>query len=83
IRMRDAGDQVRTALVSAPHNLSGVIETYSPTQECLAMWLVDEEVGPLAPSKCAARYVTPDKSYCSWEDNSDDEEGFRVEYQKV
>lgn len=37
---------------------------------------------PVAPSNCIALFSSPDKSYCTWEDNSSNEEGFRVEYRK-
>lgn len=45
------------------------------------LYRMDEDVPPAAPSNCAAHYITPDKSYCTWIDNSDDETGFRIEYQ--
>jgi len=35
---------------------------------------------PVAPSNCVAHFVGPNKSYCTWKDNSDGETGFRVEY---
>lgn len=37
---------------------------------------------PVAPSNCVALFTAPDKSYCTWEDNSSNEEGFRVEHRK-
>jgi len=34
---------------------------------------------PVAPSNCVAHFISPDKSYSTWEDKSDNETGFRVE----
>lgn len=38
---------------------------------------------PDAPTNCTSFFSAPDESYCTWEDNSDDETGFRVEYFKL
>jgi len=35
---------------------------------------------PNSPTNCAAHFEAPDKSYCTWQDNSNDETGFRIEY---
>lgn len=71
--------EMRTALISAPQTLSAPVETY--TTRVGGIYLdVEEEEAPVAPSGCAAHYKDPDEVYCTWQDNSDDEIGFRVEY---
>jgi len=44
------------------------------------LYRMDEETVPNSPTNCAAFFEAPDESYCSWQDNSDDETGFRIEY---
>lgn len=44
------------------------------------LYRLDEDAVPDSPTGCAAIFDAPDESYCTWIDNSDDETGFRIEY---
>ncbi|GAI23560.1 unnamed protein product, partial [marine sediment metagenome] len=48
IRMKNAGDQVRTASVDRPDVLSSVVKTYPAMKECLAVYL-DTPITPPVP----------------------------------
>ncbi len=44
------------------------------------LWEIQLEcVIPTAPSGCAAQYVATNNAKCTWNDNSDNEDGFRIE----